>query len=105
MASTPPNAEVGFSQLSNGSPLPAEGTRPGAIAPATAPKKTGVTTEDAANAAPAARCWLVRTDTLRNAKADPRNTIPSAARPSGRYKVVMTAKKADGKAVHSTTRQ
>src|SRR5206468_86547 len=46
-----------------------------------------------------------RTDTFRKAKPDPRSTMPSAASPKGRYSVPMSAANADGKAVHSTTRQ
>jgi hypothetical protein len=42
---------------------------------------------------------------LRNAKPEPRATIPSAARPNGMYRVVMIAAKAGGKAVHNMTRQ
>ena len=50
---TPPSTEVGFSQLSNTSPVrvPA-GTRPDATPPTTDPRKYGVITDDDANAAP-----------------------------------------------------
>ncbi len=52
-ASTPASSEVGFSQLPSTSPraMPG-GTRPEAIAPATVPRKNGVTTDELANAAP-----------------------------------------------------
>ena len=104
-ASTPPSTDVGLSQLVIGSPCPAVGTRPEAMPPTTAPKQNGVSTDDAANAAPFTRCSAVRIDTLRNAKPDPRSTIPNAAMPSGMYWVVMIAANAVGKPDHSTTRQ
>src|SRR3954468_21565425 len=57
-ASTPPRIDVGLIQLDQGSPaLPPAGTRPEAIAPATAPMQNGTITDDAANAAPKLR-WL-----------------------------------------------
>ena len=83
-ASRPPTIDVGLIQLDHGSPaLPPDGTRPEAMAPATAPMQNGTTTDDAANAAPKLRRSRVRSTALRNAKLDPRNTIPSAASVSG----------------------
>ena len=50
-ASTPPSTEVGFIQLSTGSPAsPPAGTRPVAMAPATAPKQNGTNSDPTANA-------------------------------------------------------
>ena len=50
-ASTPPTHDVGPVQLVHRSPRPS-GTRPPAIAPGIMPRKNGVMTDDAANAAP-----------------------------------------------------
>lgn len=69
------------------------------------PKQNGVSTEETAKMTPVRRCCAVRSVTLRKAKPDPRRTMPSAARPSGMYNVVVMAAKAGGKPVHSTTRQ
>ena len=104
-ASSPTSADVGFSQLVHGSPaaLPA-GTRPLAIAPPAAPRKNGVTTEEIANTALAARRAVTLSATGRNAKAAPRSTIPRAARVSGTNRVDMIAAKAGGKAVQRMTR-
>ena len=73
-----------MTQLVTGSPYPRVGTRPQAMPPATAPRKKGVMTDEAAKAAPAIRCWSVRTTTFRNANPEPRTTMPRAASPSGR---------------------
>ena len=73
--------------------------------PATAPKQNGVSTDEPANAMPLSRCSAVRIDTFRNAKPDPRSTMPNAAMPSGTYSVVMIAANACGNPVQSTTRQ
>ena len=71
---------MGLIQLDHGSPaLPPAGTRPDAIAPATAPMQYGTSTDDDANAAPKLRWLDVRVTSLRNAKLEPRNTMPSAA--------------------------
>ncbi len=52
-AITPPSTDVGFTQLVNQSPAsPPLGTRPDAIAPATAPMQYGTSTDEAANIAP-----------------------------------------------------
>src|SRR4051794_16876293 len=97
--------EVGLHQLVMASPYPCAGTRPDAIPPAIVPKKNGVSTDEAANVAPANRCSDVRTSTLRKANPEPRITIPSPASPNGMYSVVMMAEKAGGNPVQSTTRQ
>src|SRR6185436_3914544 len=98
--------EVGLIQLDHGSPaLPPDGTRPDAIAPATAPMQYGTMTEEMAKRPPNTRCWGVRTRTLRNAKLEPRSTMPSAASVSGTNSVSMTDAKTSENAVHSTTRQ
>ena len=92
-------------QLSQGSPAtPPAGTRPDAIAPATAPKQNGTSTDEIANAAPKLRRDDVRNTSLRNAKLEPRSTMPSAARLSGTNSVSMIEPNASGKHVHSTTR-
>ena len=105
-ASAPPSNEVGLTQLPTGSPpMPVAGTRLGRDAAGHRTMKNGVITDDRAKAAPVARCSRVRRATLRKAKPDPRNTMPSAARPRGMYSVRMMAAKAGGKAVQSTTRQ
>ena len=105
MASSPTRTEVGFSQLVHGSPaaLPA-GTRPLAIAPPAAPRKNGVTTDEIAKTAPAARRPESPAATGRKAKAAPRRTIPRAASVSGTKRVDMIAAKAGGKAVQRMTR-
>ena len=104
-ASTPPRIDVGLIQLVHGSPAtPPAGTRPDAIAPATAPMQNGTSTEDIANAAPKLRWSRVRNTALRKAKLDPRSTIPSAARVSGTNSVSMIDANASENAVHSTTR-
>ena len=84
-ASTPPRIDVGLTQLDHGSPaLPPAGTRPDAIAPATAPMQYGTSTDDDANAAPKfALARACANTALRNAKLEPRSTMPSAASVSG----------------------
>ena len=105
-ASTPPRIEVGLIQLDHGSPaLPPAGTRPDAIAPATAPMQNGTITDDVANAAPKLRWLDVRVTSLRNANAEPRNTMPSAANDSGTNNVSVIDANASENAVQSTTRQ
>ena len=104
-ASTPPRIDVGLIQLDHVSPAtPPAGTRPDATAPATAPRQNGTSTEEVANAAPKLRCDEVRSTSLRNAKLEPRNTMPSAARVSGTNSVSMIDPKASENDVHSTTR-
>src|SRR3954453_237212 len=98
--------DVGLTQLDQGSPaLPPAGTRPEAIAPATAPMQNGTITDDDANAAPKLRWLDVRVTSLRKANADPRNTMPSAAIDSGTKSVSVIEANASEKAVQSTTRQ
>ena len=63
---------MGLIQLSTGSPaLPPAGTRPDAMAPATAPKQYGTSTDEVANSAPKARRSRVRSTAWRNAKPEP----------------------------------
>src|SRR3954468_12523521 len=105
-ARTPPRIDVGLIQLDHGSPaLPPAGTRPDAIAPATAPMQNGTITDDVANAAPKLRWLDVRVTSLRNANAEPRNTMPSAAIDNGTNRVSMIEANASENAVQSTTRQ
>src|SRR6478735_1265967 len=105
-ARTPPRIDVGLTQLSHGSPArPPDGTRPDAIAPATAPMQYGTSTDDAAKAAPKLRRSRVVNTALRNAKLAPRITIPNAAIVSGTNRVSMIDANASANAVHSTTRQ
>ena len=85
--------------------MPPAGTRPDAIAPATAPRQNGTSTDDAANAAPKFRWLEVRVTSLRKAKLDPRNTMPSAASDSGTNSVSVIDGNASENAVHNTTRQ
>ena len=91
-------------QLSIGSPaaLPI-GTRPDTIAPTAAPRKNGVTTDEMAKTAPAARRPVRFAAVGRKAKAAPRRTIPSAARLRGTNRVDMIAANAGGKAVQRMT--
>jgi hypothetical protein len=98
--------DVGLSQLVTRLPaaLPT-GTRPDAIPPTTAPKKNGVRTEEIANTAPNRRCCGKRSASLRNAKPNPRRTMPNAARLSGIDSVVMMDANAGPNAVHRITRQ
>src|SRR5262252_276978 len=96
-AKTPPRIEVGFTQLDHGSPaLPPAGTRPDAMAPATAPMQYGTSTEENANAAPKLRWLDVRWTSLRNANPAPRNTMPRAASDSGTNNVNVIDAKASG---------
>ncbi len=75
---------MGLSQLVHGSPAtPPDGIRPEATAPATAPRQNGTSTDDDAKAAPKLRRSRVRNTVLRNAKLEPRSTIPSAAKVNG----------------------
>ena len=99
------NTEVGFHQLRSRSPAASPaGTRPDAMAPATVPRKNGVSTDEDANAAPNTRRCHGTVLVLRNAKAAPRAMMPSAARVSGTYRVDITAAKTGGNPVHSSTR-
>src|SRR5262245_1146606 len=103
-ARTPPRIDVGLIQLSQVSPAtPPSGTRPDAIAPATVPMKNGTITDEIANAAPKLRREEVRYTSLRNAKLEPRSTMPSAARLSGTNSVSMIDPNASGNDGHSTT--
>src|SRR5215475_6382303 len=105
-ARMPPRIDVGFIQLCHQSPdFPPAGTRPDAIAPATAPKQYGTITDEIANAAPKFRRSAVRNTTLRNAKLEPRNTMPTAASVSGTNSVSVIAEYAVENAVHNTTKQ
>ena len=97
---------MGLTQLLHGSPaLPLGGTRPDAMAPATAPMQNGTSTDDVANAAPKLRWLDVRVTSLRKAKLEPRNTMPNAASESGTNSVSVIDANASGNPVHSTTRQ
>jgi hypothetical protein len=69
-------------QLEVGSPSPAAGTSPDAIAPTTVPMKKGVSREATPNTRVAGRCTGPGS-AWRKAKPEPRRTIPSAARDSG----------------------
>ena len=80
---TPKKSGAGASQLETGSPSPEAGTLPTAIAPATVPMKNGVSTEEMAKVAPAARRPPRPLISLRKAKPAPRRTIPTAARARG----------------------
>jgi hypothetical protein len=72
--------DVGFTQLDHGSPaFPPAGTLPDAIPPTTAPMQYGTMTEEIAKTAPKVRWAFVRITALRNAKLDPRRTMPKAA--------------------------
>ena len=53
------------------------------MAPATAPKQYGTSTEERAKAAPKFRRSRVRNTVLRKAKLEPRSTMPRAARAKG----------------------
>ena len=67
------------------------------MAPTTVPMKNGVTSEENANAAPAARCKPSRDISLRNANPAPRSTTPATASHIGSAQVVITAANAAGK--------
>src|SRR3954471_9352782 len=96
----PPSTDVGLTQLETGSPAsPPAGTRPDAIAPATAPRQYGTSTDDEANAAPKFRLSRILITALRNAKPEPRRTIPSAARVRGTNSVSVIDSYACGKHV------
>src|SRR4051812_34547164 len=79
------------------------GTRSEAIAPAAAPRKNGVNTDDAANATPKSRCRDNSRLALRNANAAPRPIMPNATRVSGMYNVDAIAANTGGKTVHKRT--
>ena len=53
------------------------------MAPATAPKQYGTSTDETAKAAPKFRRSRVLSTALRKAKLDPRSTTPNAANVSG----------------------
>jgi len=95
---------VGFNQLVHGFPaaLPS-GTRPDATAPATVPRKNGVTIEELAKATPKRRLWGSSLTALRKAKPEPRRMMPSATAVSGMYSVDATAANTSGTAVHRIT--
>ena len=103
-ATTPPIIEVGVSQLPSSSPSPSSGTRPEAIAPAVAPRKNGVISEEPAKTTPNSCAWRTLPAYLRKANAAPRSTMPSRARSIGRISVLIAAAKAVGKPVHHVTR-
>ena len=69
-----------------------------------APMQYGTRTEERAKAAPKLRRSRVRNTVLRNAKLDPRSTIPKAARVSGTNRVSVIDAYASEKPVHSTTK-
>jgi hypothetical protein len=77
---------------------------PVAMAPITVPMKKGVSSEEKAKAAPAARCRPGRDSSLRKANPEPRSTIPATASHSGTAPVVITAANACGKPVQKITR-
>ncbi len=81
----------------------ATSTSPAAIPPSTVPRKKGRITEESAKTAPSTRASLIVAAWPRRAKAVPRMMIPSAARKSGTRKVVNTAPKTSGNAVHAIT--
>ena len=75
------------------------------MAPATAPMQYGTSSDEVAKIAPyRLRSRVVKT-LLRNAKLEPRNTMPSAARVSGTNSVIVIDENAGENAVQSTTRQ
>src|SRR6266404_5059859 len=103
-ARTPPSTEVGLTQLDHKGPaMPPVGTRPEAIAPAMAPMQYGTRIEEVANAAPKFRRLEVRVTCSRNAKLEPRRTMPSPAIDSGTNNVSPTDANTSGKLVHNTT--
>src|SRR6478672_2266738 len=67
--------------------------------------QNGTRTDDDANAAPKLRRDRVTNTAFRNAKLEPRTTIPNAASVSGTNKVSMIDANVSANAVHSTTRQ
>src|SRR6202035_4744234 len=103
-ASAPPRIDVGLSQLEMTLPcaMP-RGTRPDEIAPATVPRKNGVTTDEIANAAPKGRCNDSPVTAPRKANAEPRRMMPIAVAVSGMYKVEAIAANTVGKPVQVTT--
>src|ERR1700758_3435707 len=99
-AMQPPTPVVGLTQEPIGSPYPPAGTRPDAVAPATVPRKNGVTTDEAAKIVLKNLAFSKVAEYLRNAKLAPRKRIPAKASMSGMNSVVIAAAKAVGKAVH-----
>ena len=81
--SAPMTIEVTLSQLDQGGPEPAAGTRPQAMPPTTVPRHNGVMTEEIANSAPNVRRPARLVTMWRKAKPLPRRTMPSAAMESG----------------------
>src|SRR6202165_5712811 len=77
-ARQPPTSDVGLIHEPIRLPYPPAGTRPEAIAPATAPRKNGVISDDPAKIAPNNLAWANVSAYLRNAKLAPRNTIPAS---------------------------
>ena len=100
----PPTIDVGLIHDPMRSPYPSAGTRPDAMAPAAAPRKNGVITDDAAKIAPKRRAWAKVSEYLRNANVAPRNTIPASASRSGMKRVLVAAANVAGKPVHHITR-
>ena len=98
---------MGLIQLDHGSPaFPPAGTRPDAIAPGdrahAVRARAPTTTRRRRRSCAGSTC---RETSLRNAKLDPRNTIPSAASASGTNSVSVIDANASGNPVHNTTRQ
>src|SRR5258705_13560545 len=79
------------------------GTRPEATAPATAPRKKGVMTDEAAKVAPNSRSRVTPVTAFRKAKPAPRRITPTATRVRGTERLEAMAAKAAGKPGHSTT--
>src|SRR3954469_25611830 len=100
----PPTIDVGFIHDPMRSPYPSAGIRPDAMAPAAAPRKNGVITDEAAKIAPKRRAWGKVSEYLRNANVAPRKTIPASAATSGMKRVVVAAANVAGKPVHHITR-
>src|ERR1044072_2482276 len=73
------------------------------MAPATAPMQYGTRIDEDAKAAPKFRRDDVRCTSLRNAKLEPRRTMPSAARLRGTKRVSVIEANAAENAVHRTT--
>src|SRR6187455_633356 len=106
MASTPTSADVGVSQLPNGSPgVSPTGTRPLAIAPAAAPRKNGVTIDESPKTRSAVRRPRSPPDSGHDANAGQHTTTPEADPPRATDNVAMVAAKDGAKAVPAITRQ
>ena len=73
------------------------------MAPATVPRKNGVSRDERANVAPNSRCRSTRVLTLRNANAEPRAMMPSDTKVSGMESVEAIAANTKGKPVHIST--